>query len=519
MSTGKRVEIAVLCTLILMICATFGISAVPGQINFQGRLADATGEPVEDNDYTMTFAIYDVASGGTPLWSEGQTIPVTNGIYSVILGQPGNEIDAAVMDGERYLGVSVETDAEMTYRLPVTSTIFALRSAISDTADTVTGPLDLPPNGLAVGGDQLVVTDGKVGLGTSSPNEQLELTGNLRLPATTETTGIIRSGANTLIHSYGTNNFFAGEGAGNLTMTGDRNTASGAEALFSNTTGVDNTANGAYALISNTTGDGNTASGAYALNSNITGYENTASGSLALFYNTTGFHNTANGAYALNQNTTGNYNTASGLAALYSNTTGYQNTASGSLALSGNTTGYNNTANGSYALNQNTTGNYNTAIGCGSNTTAGNLINATAIGAGAIVSASDQVRIGNDYVTQIGGMVGWSNISDMRRKKDIKDITVGLDFINGLRPVEFRMIQGNDRLDFGFIAQDIEALLGMDYNVLGVGGDSDRTLSLRYTDFIAPVVKAIQEQQGIISELRAEIESLKAEIKSIKADR
>lgn len=105
------------------------------------------------------------------------------------------------------------------------------------------------------------------------------------------------------------------------------------------------------------------------------------------------------------------------------------------------------------------------------------------------------------------------------KKKDIKDITVGLDFINGLRPVEFRMIQGNDRLDFGFIAQDIEALLGMDYNVLGVGGDSDRTLSLRYTDFIAPVVKAIQEQQGIISELRAEIESLKAEIKSIKADR
>src|SRR3990167_4528421 len=59
-----------------------------------------------------------------------------------------------------------------------------------------------------------------VGIGTASPNEQLEITGNLRLPSTTATTGIIKSGAYTLIHTYGTNNFFAGVNAGNLTMTG-----------------------------------------------------------------------------------------------------------------------------------------------------------------------------------------------------------------------------------------------------------------------------------------------------------
>jgi len=55
----------------------------------------------------------------------------------------------------------------------------------------------------------------------------------------------------------------------------------------------------------------------------------------------------------------------------------------------------------------------------------------------------------------------------------------------------------------GFVAQDAEALVGDEYNVLGIGGDNDRTLSLRYTDLIAPMVKAIQEQQSTIDEQQA----------------
>jgi hypothetical protein len=119
------------------------------------------------------------------------------------------------------------------------------------------------------------------------------------------------------------------------------------------------------------------------------------------------------------------------------------------------------------------------------------------------------VRIGNTAVTQIGGQVAWSNLSDVREKKDIEDIGYGLDFIRHLRPVQYRMKEGNDRIDFGFIAQDIEAVLGTEYNVLGIGGDRYRTLSLRYTDFIAPMVKAMQEQQDEIEALKAELSELK----------
>jgi hypothetical protein len=398
----------------------------------------------------------------------------------------------------------------------------------------------------------------------------LSLSGNLNLPATTATTGIIKSGASNLIHAYGTNNFFAGINAGNLAMTGGYNTASGAYALSSNNTGSSNTASGYAALNNNSSGANNTASGYYALLHNTTGVNNTASGYAALYSNTTGRYNTASGVNALNANTsgdgntasgmnslyantTGRYNTASGMDALRSNTTGHDNTASGLNALYTNTTGYGNTASGVNALYANTTGFYNTASGLNAlytNTTGyGNtalgyhagynyatgkyntfigfqadasqagLRNATAIGNGAIVDASGHVRIGNDDVTWIGGKVGFWSTSDIRAKKDIEAIGYGIDFIKELRPVQFRWKTGNERFDFGFIAQDIEALLGTDYNVLGIGGDTDRTLSLRYTDFIAPMVKAMQEQQAMIDQLKAkvnEIDQLKAELAELK---
>lgn len=113
--------------------------------------------------------------------------------------------------------------------------------------------------------------------------------------------------------------------------------------------------------------------------------------------------------------------------------------------------------------------------------------------------------------------MAWSNLSDIREKKDIQEMSYGLDFINKLRPVEFRMINGNDKKDFGFIAQEIEALFGTEYNVLSIGGTEERKLALRYTDFIAPMVKAIQEQQEIIETQKAAIESQQTEIEELKA--
>ena len=160
--------------------------------------------------------------------------------------------------------------------------------------------------------------------------------------------------------------------AGNFTMTGLGNTATGFLALSSNTNPTGNTAYGAYALLSNTTGPGNSASGYQALENNTTGAENTANGYQALAVNTTGVLNTASGWQSLFSNTTGEYNTATGASALNSNLTGYFNTATGAFALAVNTTGNSNTGDGIEALTANTTGTYNTASGASalwSNTT------------------------------------------------------------------------------------------------------------------------------------------------------
>ena len=100
----------------------------------------------------------------------------------------------------------------------------------------------------------------------------------------------------------------------------------------------------------------------------------------------------------------------------------------------------------------------------------------------------------------------------------MRELEQGLPLVLALRPVSYRYKGGNGRADMGFVAQDVEALLGDAYNVVDAGGDADRTLSLRYAEFIAPLVKAVQEQQAQIEALRAELAALRGGAREAKAD-
>ena len=381
------------------------------------------------------------------------------------------------------------------------------------------GPGGVLPSGAS---GQTLYSNGTNWLASSAltnDGSNVGISGDLLLPNTSAggTTGVLMLGGSPFLHNYGplnAGNTFVGQQAGNFTMGGSvwyfgiSNTAVGYLSMYLNTAGYQNTATGTYSLFANTTGGNNTASGVQSLQNNTTGGANTASGTYSLLANTTGAFNTAIGESSLQFNTTGASNSADGTWSLYSNTTGYQNTASGSWSLQFNSTGFNNTASGNNAGNTNTVGSGNTFVGAASDADGPNFTNATALGSLAVVDASNHVRIGNTQVTQIGGQVAWSNLSDARAKSDIRDLDLGLDFVMALRPVTFSLKTGDGRTDMGFIAQDVEALLGDGYNVLGIGGDADRTLSLRYTDLIAPMVKAIQEQQALIDQLTKRIASL-----------
>jgi Chaperone of endosialidase len=179
----------------------------------------------------------------------------------------------------------------------------------------------------------ILALNGSVGIGTSSPNEQLEITGSLRLPETTASTnGIIWIGANSFIHTFGTDNTFVGENAGNLVMSGNSNSAMGLNALNSNTTGSSNSVMGRYVLYANTTGSSNSAIGVYALRYNTTGSSNLAMGPYALYSNATGSSNAAIGVQALRFNSTGSNNAALGASAGYNNQTGEGNVFLGKQA-------------------------------------------------------------------------------------------------------------------------------------------------------------------------------------------
>ena len=313
---------------------------------------------------------------------------------------------------------------------------------------------------------------------------------------------------------------FYGYMAGNNNQS--NNTAFGFEALYNNTTGLSNIANGWKSLYSNTTGTQNTAYGDGSLYSNLTGVNNTSIGSYALNSNTIGSKNIAIGASALHDNTTasqniaigisalplqsfnnsgstwnsnnvaigyqslysnqptssnnGYQNTAVGTTALYSNTIGASNTGIGGSSLYSNITGGGNTAVGGGSLSGNTTGSYNTALGI-NDFSSGTYDNSTAIGANAIITASNQVVLGDNGVTTFycygakatgfpaygtlsvsaSGQIGLAS-SSKRYKKDIVPLEINTSLLYNLRPVSYTFISDNSR-SFGLIAEEVNKVI------------------------------------------------------------
>jgi hypothetical protein len=240
-------------------------------------------------------------------------------------------------------------------------------------------------------------------LGTNDFTGDIGLTGNLKLPTTSLTVGQIKVNGTRFIHSFGTNNVFVGESAGNLTLSGESNVGVGQLALNSLTTGSRNFGLGTQALRAITTGSNNIAIGVAALASLIGDDSNIAIGDNALAVANGILQCVAIGANALTSLTTGDLNTAIGYNALLSLTTGEFNTAVGRIALQA-TTGSRNTGIGLNAGLTNTTGSDNVFIGQQADAASGALTNAIAIGSGAIVASSNYMMLGTSAIcVAIGG--------------------------------------------------------------------------------------------------------------------
>lgn len=83
-------------------------------------------------------------------------------------------------------------------------------------------------------------------------------------------------------------------------------------------------------------------------------------------------------------------------------------------------------------------------------------------------------------------------ISDRRLKQDIEPEVLGLEFINKLNPVSYRLIKDPVIKYHGFIAQDLGIIISSDKDAL-YQTHNNGTLGVDYMSIIAPLVKAVQE--------------------------
>ena len=317
---------------------------------------------------------------------------------------------------------------------------------------------------------------------------------------------------NSSIRTLTVNDLQIGRGNSNI----DTNTIIGKEVAQTNTTNQFTTAVGYQSQQNNGVGDFNTSFGACSLMS----HDGISAG-----------HNTALG-----------YKSMSGSADI----TGGCNTAVGSLSLadlSGSVAcnvaiGYNSgpatspiTGTVSVGYEARARGNDSIAIGRNAVINEG-VTNSILIGANTTVSGSNVVKLGNagnDTYQYYG--TSWANPSDGRDKTCVKPLSsdLGLNFVMKLNPVEYRYdyrenyelvcnydygkkdgTLASDRIGYGLIAQEVETTLNQmntKFDALKYDEKLDQ-YSIGYTELIPTLIKAIQEQQNEINELKAKIDVL-----------
>ncbi|WP_353779463.1 tail fiber domain-containing protein [Winogradskyella sp. 3972H.M.0a.05] len=325
---------------------------------------------------------------------------------------------------------------------------------------------------------------------------------------------------------------------------GNGNVAMGYESLFKNTTGnfntaigyrtlaegVDsqwNTAIGGSALNDHVSGGFNIAVGVNALTSHVDGMRNIGIGTAALILSETGSENIGIGSNSGRNNISGNQNSFIGIRS------GYNNEGSGNVFL-GYYSGYNETSSNKlyiensdsstpliYGEFDNEILGFDAKVGIGTQSPAvplhirggsdvtiglgtGQLVLGDELGTNMALDNNEiQARnagvVSDLYLQNEGGDVRIGGaivqVSDRRLKRDIENISYGLEEIMQLRPTEYFWVgKEQEYKSLGLIAQEVNAVIN---NVVSYSEDQDK-YGVSYTELIPVLIKAIQEQNHII---------------------
>lgn len=212
--------------VMLVTLSPLGAQSVPPLLNYQGQLANATGQPLATGSYDLSFSIYAAPCGSppcgdVPVWGP-QTIAaaVVDGVFNVVLSNDGDgdPVSDAFGEASRYIQVTVDGGAPILPRQQVLSAPFAFvaealgGSMVTVTPETAvnlrvenagaTKTFDLKvsgsdwPGGLLVSaknsqtavdepirlqGSELSFVGGRVAVGNVAPQEELHVVGDALL--------------------------------------------------------------------------------------------------------------------------------------------------------------------------------------------------------------------------------------------------------------------------------------------------------------------------------------------------
>lgn len=349
---------------------------------YQGFLKD--GANAANGNYDFEFRLFDSPTGGTQIGITLQrlSVPVVQGSFTVSL-----DFGSAAFTGpDRLIGIDVRPTGGGAFtplgpRQKVNSAPYSVRSLNSASAEHATNAAQL---GGVAAGQYVITTDPRMSDArnplANSPNyiqnsvaqqagSNFNISGN-------GTAAIINAltqfniGGSRILGNPGTNNLYAGVGAG------------------LNSIGINNAFFGASAGSFTTTTSGNSFFGSRA-------GQNQMGGSNSFFGERSG------------QNSTGNDNSFFGAASGLSNFTGERNTFAGSQSGRNNQTGVDNVFVGTDAGISNLSGSSNTIIGSSANLSNG-LTNAGAFGFRASVTQSNSITLGS--INGVNGATADTNV-------------------------------------------------------------------------------------------------------------
>jgi hypothetical protein len=334
-------------------------------------------------------------------------------------------------------------------------------------------------------------------------------------------------------NTSGTYNTAIGFGAGATSTTASYSIAVGAEALYAGTTtGSHNIGIGYQTGYALTTGQYNFLGGYQAGYSLTTASDNVCLGREAGYS-----HNGAGGSQIFIGEKAGKYSSGSGggdigigretcagysvgsgglynvgiqIEALARLAGGQQNVAIGRSAGANISTGSNNVCLGHSAGGTITTGSNNIHIGQYANGSSSGT-HRIAIGYDVTVNSDSRIVIGEGNTNRIyntfSSSATWTRSSDVRLKTEIEDSSIGLGFINDLRPVKYKWKSDTSKTQqYGLIAQEVKSAMDAHgepaFTAWDIEDSTDDGLqSLAYENLIIPLIKAVQELTARVNHL------------------